>query len=244
VVFCAMPVVLRDLAELPVGSHALGLYSERTEAADQAVQFVAGAPPEMAATFWVPTPEIAKKYNDRLAAVAPERVGCVAVLDHEQVAPVEGKLRPIPTVTAFLSQHPDGVTAGGDTLSRYWDSKSMSEHLEYEAWFDQQPRVHSRFLCPYDLRTVRPDHASDVLRDLGRHHSHVVLSSSSEPAVRLLQLFIFGSSAELPERMRGDHRWAVEQAYVEPTEATAVLELTPTGRELVQAWGDRTVVDW
>lgn len=239
-----MPVVLRDLAELPVGSHALGLYSERSEAADQAVQFVAGAPPEMAATFWVPSPELAKKYNDRLAAVAPDRVGCVAALDHEQVTPVEGKLRPTQEVTDFLSQHPDGVTAGGDTLSLYWDSASMSEHLEYEAWFDQQPRMHSRFLCPYDLRSVPPEDAPDVLRDLGRHHSHVVLSSSSEPAVRLLQLFIFGSSAELPDRLHGDHRWALEHGYVEETKAPTALELTPVGRELVREWGDRTVVDW
>jgi hypothetical protein len=239
-----MPVVLRDLAELPVGSHALGLYSKRSEAADQAVQFVAGAPPEMAVSFWVGRPEIAKRYNDRLAAVAPDRVGCVAVLDHEQVDRVEGKLRPTREVTEFVSQHPAGVTAGGDTLSLYWNSQSMSEHLEYESWFDQQPRMHSRFLCPYDLRTVPPEDATDVMRELGRHHSHVVLSSSSEPAVRLLQLFIFGSAAELPDRLLGDHRWAVEQGFVEETKVPAPLELTPTGRELVRKWGDRTLVDW
>jgi hypothetical protein len=239
-----MPVVLRDLAELPMGSHALALYSGRSEAADQAVQFVASAPPQMAVSFWVPKPEIARRYNDRLAAVAPERVGCVAVLEHEQVEPVDGKLRPTHEVVDFLAEHPDGVTAGGDTMSLYWDSDSMPEHLEYEAWFDEQPRSNSRFLCPYDLRTVPPDEATDVLRDLGDHHSHVVLSSSTEPAVRLLQLFIFGTSAELPERLRGDLRWANEHGYVERSVDSDPLELTPTGRQVVREWGERTVVDW
>jgi len=91
---------------------------------------------------------------------------------------------------------------------------------------------------------VPSDDATTVLRVLGRLHSHVVLSSSSEPAVRLLQLFIFGSEAELPGRLHGDLRWAAEHGYLETRGSSGALELTPTGRDVVREWGDRTVVDW
>jgi hypothetical protein len=239
-----MSTVLRDLAELPQGAHALALYSDREEAAAHAVRFIRGAPPSAPVSYWVASSDLAQEYNDRLASVAPERVGCVAVLDHEQVDRIDGKLRPTREVIDFVSEHPDGVTAGGDTLSLYWDLDSVPEYLEYEEWFDEQPRTSSRFLCPYDLRTVPAEVAPAVLSRLAKHHSHVVLSSSTEPAVRLLQLFLFGSPEELPERLRGDLRWATDRDFVENPADGATLELTPRGREVVREWGERTTVDW
>ncbi|HTW76331.1 MAG TPA: hypothetical protein VMG14_01000 [Thermoplasmata archaeon] len=239
-----MPQVLEDLAELPPGAHGLSFHSDSNEAQDHAVRFLSGAPKEAAASYWVATPEIAERYNERLASDLPERVGCVASLGHEQVEDHEGRLRPVGEVTEFVREHPDGVTAAADTISLFWDLESVPEHLEYEEWFQEQPRDRSRFLCPYDLRRVPADVAPDVLRDLGRHHTHVVLSSSPEPAVRLLQLFVFGTPSELPKQLGSELRWAREHRLVHAAGPDVPFELTEQGRVAVREWGERTTVDW
>jgi hypothetical protein len=239
-----MPEVMGDLAELPVGSHAVSFYSGREEAALQAVRFLSGTPEGTTAAYWVDDKRTADEYNRRLSEVAPEHVGCVVALGHEQVEPTGEKLRPAREVQEFLHDHSDGISAGGDTLSRYWSAESMPAHLEYEAWFDAQPRDGSRFLCPYDLRRVPAEEAPSVMRELGEHHSHVVLSSSPEPAVRLLQLFIFGRPTDVPERLRHDLDEARRNGWLEHARSRDPLELSSAGREIVREWSDRTVVDW
>jgi hypothetical protein len=237
-----MPKVLGDLSELPLGSHALGLYSGREEAAVQAMEFIAGAPTGQAPSFWVPDPETAEEYNRRLREAVPQHAGCVVPLDHPQVEPHGGKLRPATEILQFLSRHPDGVTAGADTLSRSWRPGNISERLEYEAWFEDQPRANSRFLCPYDLRTVPIEEAPAILSDLGRHHSHVVLSSSPEPAVRLLQLFVFGRLGEIPTEGRNDLEWAQSEGLVGRSAPDEPLRLSEAGRSVVREWAERTTV--
>ncbi len=239
-----MPRVLGDLAELPVGAHAVSFYSDRQEASDQAIRFLAGTPEGTTASFWVVDPPTAAEYNERLADEAPDQVGCVVALGHEQVERTQGTLRPASEIRAFIARHPEGVTAAGDTLSHYWSPETMPEHLEYESWFDDQPRETSRFLCPYDLRTVPPETAPTILGELGKHHSHVVLSSSPEPAVRLLQLFVFGTPAQIPSKLADDLRWAEAQGLVAPGASDEPLRLTSAGSASVKEWADRTTVDW
>jgi hypothetical protein len=235
--------MLDDLSGLPPGSHCLSFHTDGEEAATNAVQFVAGAPPGQPVRYWVPDAALQSYYQQKLATEAPEQVGCVQVLDHEQVRPVEGKLRPVEEVLQFVGAHPEGVTAAGETLSRYWTPATVPEHLEYEAWFEEQPRGRSRFLCPYDLRRVPPEHAPETLRDLGAHHSHVVLSSSSAPAVRLLQLFVFGTPAALPPGLTDTYRWAVGEQLVEAGSPFEEMTIANAGTELVRAWSESTSVD-
>jgi hypothetical protein len=239
-----MTEVLTDPGSLPVGCHALGLYSGPVEAEWQAVRFVSTAPRTAPPVFFVHDQPTADRYNSRLSKTAPDRVGCVVALGHEQVETVKGKLRPVREVQDTLSRHPEGMTAGGDTLSMYLTPESTPAHLEYEEWFDAQPRSGSRFICPYDLRNLPVESAPEILADLGRHHSHVVLSSSPEPAVRLLQLFIFGSRAAVPERLGEDVGWAEENGYIPSSTSNAPLTLTPEGQQVVCEWSDRTTVDW
>jgi hypothetical protein len=239
-----MPELLSDLRQLPVGSHCLDLYATREEATDAAVQFLAGAPPGQPTRYWVADSTLRSHYEERLRQVAPGQVGCVAVLDHEQVRPVDGRLRPAEEVAGFVADHPEGVTGGADTISRYWASPSVPAHLEYEAWFDAQPRDRSRFLCPYDLRTVPPEDAPRILRDLGRHHSHAVLSASSDPAVRLLQLFLFATPGDLPPALAPTYIWAIESGLIAAGEVDRELELSPAGFTVVTEWSERTRVDW
>ncbi|HXW67353.1 MAG TPA: hypothetical protein VEL82_05715 [Thermoplasmata archaeon] len=239
-----MAQVLTDPASLPVGCHALGIYSDASEQESHAVRFLSGAPAGTPAVYFVHDPKIAEQYNARLAHDVPDRAGSVVSLGHEQVEPDHGKLRPAKEVREYISHHPQGMTAGGDTLSMYLAPDTADAHLEYESWFDDQPRDASRFICPYDIRSIPIDAAPEILSDLGRHHSHVVLSSSPEPAVRLLQLFIFGTRADVPDRLGADLRWAQEKEYLRPAGARDSLELTDAGREIVREWSDRTTVDW
>lgn len=239
-----VPEVVSEAIHLPLGSHCISFHVSREEAADHAVQFLADSPPGLAASYWVPDAFLAAYYTDRLARVAPTQVGCVRVLGHEQVEPVEGRLRPVREVREFVGGHPDGVSGGADTISDYLSPENLDDHLEYERWFDEQPRTGSRFLCPYDLRKVPPREAPTVLRELGRHHSHAILSASTEPAVRLLQLFVFGSAEAVPEPLRDTYRWATEHVLVESDGPSDALRLTPAGEEIVRDWSRSAVIDW
>ncbi len=239
-----MTQVLEDPADLPLGSHALSFHASAEEARDHAIRFLSGTPDGMTAIYWVPDAAASAEYNAKLADVAPSHVGCVLPLGHSQVDWVDGNLRPAPEIRQFLGEHPGGVTAGGDTLTKYWHDDHVDEQVEYEMWFDAQPREDSRFICPYDLRRIGTENPPELLGELGRHHSHVVLSSSAEPAVRLLQLFIFPTAGELPPQLGEDLDWATEQGYIAAGDPMSALRLTPAGQEVVREWGGRTTVDW
>lgn len=239
-----MPEVVEDLKDLPLGSHALSLHATRTEGADHAIAFLSGTPQGQSARYWVPDSALASYYNERLSSESPAQVGCVGILSREQVAPEGPVLRPVPEITDFVRRHPEGVTAAGETLSRHLTAESIPAHLEYEEWFEEQPRPGSRFLCPYDLRRVPPDHASDFLRELGTHHHFVCLSQSEDPAVRLLQLFLWPTARDLPEELGPDVSWASSEGFVTIAGEGGEIDLTPKGQALVHEWARTAYVDW
>jgi hypothetical protein len=238
-----MPEVLGDLAHLPPGSHAIALYATREEAADQAVDFLSGSPEGQATSFWVGSPSLVPFYTERLEARAPEQVGCVHFLPHEQVQASDGRLRPVEEVLEFVGSHPEGVTGGADTITQYWGPGNVSEHLEYEAWFEAQPRTGSRFLCPYDIRRVPPERAEQILRELGQHHSHAVLSRSHAPAVRLLQLFLFGLHESIPPGLVEAAAWAEREDLITVEEPSGEIRMTPKGEGVVSEWMGQPLLD-
>jgi hypothetical protein len=239
-----MPEIVSDLVELPPGSHCISFHTSREEASEHAVSFLAGNLPGMAAMYWVTDAGTADYYSNRLATQAPDQVGCVAILSHEQVESVEGKLRPVSEVTEFIRAHPEGVSAGADTISTYWAPENIPEHVEYESWFQEQPRSKSRFLCPYDLRKVPPEMAPKVLRELGAQHSHAALSRSPDPGVRLMQLFAFGTPAEIPPPLRDTYQWALEQSLISASDPIEEMALTPKGEQVVADWSRSATIDW
>lgn len=234
-----MTTLVEDLQQLPLGSHAVSFHTSDVEETRNAISFLAGTPPGQAAKVWTRDAKTAEYYRQWATDHAPDHVGCIAILPTEQVVATDGVLRPIPEVMEFLSEHPDGVTAMGDTLSHYWSPETIPAHLEYEAWIDHQPRESSRFLCPYDLRKVPPEKAPDALRELGAHHSHVKLSNDREPAVRLVQLFLFTHATDVPTEQRETLDWARSQGYLHVQDAAGRLLLTLEGAQLVREWYDR-----
>jgi MEDS: MEthanogen/methylotroph, DcmR Sensory domain len=239
-----MPETVESLAHLPMGSHCVSFYVSREEAASQAVDFLAGTPKGQAASFWVPDLETVAYYQNRLAVDAPDQADAVHFLATEQIQPQGGKLRPVEEVAHFVAAHPEGVSAAGETLSRYMTSENVPDHLEYEAWFDEQPRSDSRFLCPYDLRRVPLGQAPEFFRTLGAHHSHTLLSDSTEPAVRLLQLFVFATAPEVPRILEPTLGWAVRGRLLEFDGDQYELGLAPKGEKIVQDWGDVAAIGW
>ena len=232
------PELVGDLATLPLGSHCLGLHVGEDEAAQHAAAFLAGAPTGQPAAYWVPDTPAAELCRQKVAARAPEHLGCVAILSHEQVGFVDGHLRPTQEIVEFARAHPDGFTGGAETISRYWGPGSIPEHLEYESWFEAQPRDRCRFLCPYDLRMIPPHLAPTVLRDLGAHHSHVALSDSVEPAAALLQLFVFPTEADVPTALLPVLDDAFAAGLLVSRGPPGEFALSRAGGDLVQAWWD------
>ena len=239
-----MTEILREIVHVPVGSHCISFYASREEAADQAVEFLAGSPAGQAASYWVGDDRLKQTYREKLLLRAPDRYGSVKVLETGQVRPVDGKLRPVDEVQAFVTAHPEGVTAGGDTITQHWSAETVPDYLEYEAWFDERPRESSRFLCPYDLRRVPGDDAPETLRKLGARHSHVVLSSSPDPAVRLLQLFLFPTPADLPPELLGTLDWAEGKGLIGSVDPSEEISLTDAGTEVVREWSRVARIDW
>lgn len=239
-----MPTLVVTPKQVGPGGHGLALHVGEEEGAAQAAEFLAGAPPTQPARFWVSDAERQRRYQARVAEITPEHVGCVAILDEEQVRPMNGHLRPVETIAQFVSGHPDGVTGAADTLDRHWSSTTVPNYLEYEAWFQAQSRDASRFLCPYDLRRLPSGVAPQVLRELGRHHSHVVLSESQDPAVLLLELFVFGRPEAIPPRLAPALDWARRCGYVRDGRGDEDLALTEAGERLVRTWSDSATVDW
>jgi hypothetical protein len=213
------------------------------EAADRALSFLAGTPAGQASSYWVAEPALASYYNLRLKDRAPEQVGCVQALEGEQVESLDGKLRPVPEIQNFSEVHPEGITSGADTITQYWGPDNVPEHLEYEAWLEAQPRQGSRFYCPYDIRRIPSGAAAEILRELGRQHSHAVLSDSSEPAVRLLQLFVFGVPNQVPPELAATLAWARSGGFLREGKPSEDLELTTAGEHVVREFGRRAEAD-
>jgi hypothetical protein len=231
-----MVEVVDDPADLPLGSHALSFHSSQREAADQAIAFLDGRPVGQPAAYWVAERGLLRYYRDESGVGGSAASESVRVLRGPQVRLLRGRLRPVESVRRFVAAHPEGVTAAGETLTRYWTPHNILDHLEYEAWFNRQPWRNSRFLCPYDLRRIPPDMAPRLLRALASHHSHVVLSRAADPAGWLLQLFAFGTPENLPDEVRSILDWAAESGWTRVHARSGEIGLTPAGRRMVLDW--------
>lgn len=209
------PLIVQDLSELPLGSHCLELHSSEDEAADHAAAFLAGADDPKATSYWVADDKLLAFNQDRMARRDPALPTVLHTLEGPQAVPTDGKLRPTREVIRFIRAHPEGVTAGAATITRYWSREQIPAYLEYEQWFHQQARDQSRFLCPYDLRRVPVDLAPTVLPELVSHHSHLTLSTGPHPMALLVQFLAFPSQARVPEDLRRALAWSVQEGLIE-----------------------------
>ena len=87
-----------------------------------------------------------------------------------------------------------------------------------------------------------PKQAPEILRELGKHHSHVVLSASEEAGVRLLQLFVFGMHEAVPPELTETAEWARSEGLITIDEVTRRISLTDNGESLIAEWAHRPLV--
>lgn len=208
------PELISDLSKLPTGSHCLELFASEEEAADRAAAFLAGAEDPEATSYWVADDRLVALNRKHVARRDPRHEGNVHRLRGPQVVRREGVLRPTGEIIRFVKDHPEGVTGGAAAITGYWTREEIPAYLEYEEWFHRQARGRSRFLCPYDLRKVPVDLAAEVLPELARHHSHLVVSSVRQPAALLVQLLVFPSAESVPEEHRKVLDWAVREGLL------------------------------
>jgi hypothetical protein len=233
------PAIVNDPRQLPLNSHAVSFHVTWEEAAEHAASFLAGTPVGQPARFWAHAGSAVPVYADAVDLLAPQLRDSLYALTEEQVAASDGKLRPIPEIQRFFAAHPAGISAGGNTLSLYWNAENLPQHLEYERWVNEQPREASRLLCPYDLRRVPPERASEAMRALGASHSHVVLSDTDDREAQVLQLFLFESIEHLPRSLEEGYRAAVREGLVGIEPLRRSLDLTPEGVRAVREWSRR-----
>ena len=203
------PQLISDLSKLPTGSHCLELFASEAEAADRAAAFLAGAEDPEATSYWVADDRLVALNRQQVARRDPRHEGNVHHLRGPQVVRREGVLRPTGEILRFVRNHPEGVTGGAAAITGYWTREEIPAYLEYEEWFHRQARGRSRFLCPYDLRKVPVDLAAEVLPELARHHSHLVVSTVRHPTTLLVQLLVFPSAESVPEKLRKVLDWAL-----------------------------------
>ena len=223
-------VVADVSSDLPRGSHAVAFYAGEEERAEVASRFISGAPVGQAVGFWVLDFRTDGQDNDRLGSRLRITWGASRRSARRRSSPARVAFGPWPRF-ADSCRTTRRASRAGRTPSRTTSrTRTPPSHLKYESWFQSLPREASRFLCPYALRRIPPESAPEIMRELGKDHSHVVLSSSPGPAVRLLQLFLFTSSAESPERAHAELRWARNRGSVYLARRRDTLELTPAGR--------------
>lgn len=230
-----VPQIIYDLKRLPKGSHCLDLYASLDEAAEHAAAFLEGADNPRAATYWVADDQLLAFHRDKTQSQDPSGALPFRALKGPQVVPQGGKLRPTAEVVRLVSSHPEGVTAGAATITRYWSREQIPAYLEYEQWFHQQARERSRFLCPYDLREVPVDMAPAVLPELARQHSHVILSRAPNPMALLVQLLMFPTSDAVPPEHREELSWATAEGLLSVDGRTHRLHLASRGEAFALA---------
>ncbi len=209
------PELISDLSKLPTGSHCLELFASEDEAADRAAAFLAGAEDPKATSYWVADERLVAVNRQQVARRDPRHEGNVHRLRGPQVVRRDGVLRPTGEIIRFVRDHPEGVTGGAaSAITGYWTREEIPAYLEYEEWFHRQARGRSRFLCPYDLRKVPVDLAAEVLPQLARHHSHLVLSSVRHPTTLLVQLLVFPRADSVPKELRKVLDWALREGLV------------------------------
>lgn len=230
------PALLSDLRALPPGSHCLEFYASEDEAAEHAAAFLAGAEDPNATSYWVADDRLLAFNRDLVARRTPGREENVRRLRGPQVVRREGLLRPTAEILRFVQQHPEGVSGAAATITRYWTREEIPAYLEYEAWFHEQARDRSRFLCPYDLRRVPVDMAAEVLPRLAEQHSHLVVSSARHPMALLVQLLVFPNRDRVPEAQREVLAWALRDGLLRLEGDPPRPVLVKKGEEFAEAF--------
>lgn len=222
--------------ELPPGSHSLGFYASRPEAARNMASFLKGARTQrQPAIVLTSNDQMLELYRREVAATAPEMLDSFTRIPGRHAVPTPAGLRPVPAALDFASAHPEGASLCGDTIPSFLDRRSLLEVLAYEDWFDGLRPFYHRGLCPYDLGRIPVDRASEALGRLAKAHTHGVLSRDPNPGVRFLQLLILPHVENPPRAHLGWLAQAIEYGLVSQDRGGDSADLTPRGENFARA---------
>lgn len=223
--------------ELPMGSHSLGFYSNRPEAAHNMAGFLKGASQlHQSAMVLTSDDEMMSLYRQAVEKDVPEMLGALHRIQGPHVRPTGSGLRPVSEVDRFASAHPEGATMCGDTIPGILNRRTLASLLAYEDWFDTLRPFYHRGLCPYDLNNIPVDRAAEALTSLASAHSHAVLSSSPQPSAQFLQLLVVPLVENPPKEHLGWLARAVDRGLIEAEhEDRTAPALTPRGETFARA---------
>jgi hypothetical protein len=223
--------------EFPKGSHSVGFYGSRPEAAHNIASFLKGAVVyDQDAIVFTADDEMMSLYRDAVEKEVPQMLSAFHRLPGPHIRPTADGFRPVETVDQFVGAHPSGASMCGDTIPDLLNRRTLPNVLTYEDWFDGLRPFYHRGLCPYDLNNFPVDQASDAFTRLARTHTHGVLSSDPQPAVQFLQLLILPAVENPPENHLGWLARAVDRGLVNDDEHDGeAAALTPRGQAFARA---------
>lgn len=232
-----MMEIVASPGEFPAGSHALGFYSSRAEAARNMASFLKGAQErDQEAIVLTADDEMAKLYRDAVEREVPQLLGVIHRIPGPHVRSTGDGLRPVQEVLDFAANHPGGATMSGDTLPGLLNRSTLPNILVYEDWFDSLRPFYHRGLCPYDLNHIPVDRAPEAFSRLAQAHTHGVLSNDPDPSAQFLQLLILPAIENPPETHLGWLARAVDNGLIrEDQEEGKAAGLTPRGETFVRA---------
>jgi hypothetical protein len=221
--------------ELPPGSHSLGLFASRPEAARNMASFLRGARARsQKAVVYSSDDQMLELYRGELARQAPELRDSLRRIPGPHIRRTSEGFRPLSEVMEFAAAHPEGATMAGDTIPGLLDRRNLSQILGYEEWYDTLRPFPHRGLCPYDISHLPVDRASEAFGRLAGAHSHGVLSQDPNPGVRFLQLLILPHVENPPKEHLGWLAQAVDYGLITQDDSGESAGLTPRGENFAR----------
>ncbi len=222
---------------LPSGSHALGFYADRPEAARQMANFLKGAEDRQQAAMVLTADDgMLELYRQAVEREVPAMIEALHRIPGPHVRPTADGWRPVPEVAEFASAHPNGASMCGDTLPSLISRRTIEPLLSYEDWFDDLRPFPHRGLCPYDLTIFPVDRVPEMFTRLAEAHTHLVLSAVPEPSTQFLQLLVLPLLENPPPEQLGWMVRAADNGLIDDERPDGeAAGLTPRGAQFARA---------
>jgi len=224
-------------AEFPPGSHSIGFYGSRPEAAHNIASFLRGAHDHhQDAIVLTADDDMMSLYREAVQREVPQLLNSLHRIPGPHIRSTADGFRPVDDAMDFAQAHPGGASMCGDTIPDLLSRQTLPNVLVYEDWFDSLRPFYHRGLCPYDLNNFPVDRASEAFTRLTKAHTHGVLSRDPEPSTQFLQLLVLPAVENPPEAHLGWLARAVDRGFIDDDQDEGqAANLTPRGEVFARA---------